>query len=365
MIGLNYVYYRHKDKIILRSYLTLFWIILKEINDECEINDLIAIRIINKLKTINTKTAKNMIKNADEKLFDSVLIKKLMFLSYDYEIWEKFLWRKIVVNKLKINRIISTINKIYWINYKKEINLLDTKYYKPKEYNKLSKQVYINSKSEIEKYIKILSEILEKSWYEEESSNIINVLDKSIIKIKYCDSNSSYTRIVDDEIYLYLNNKTKTTLYHEFTHTIQQIIRNIYNIKLKWFETTLQNEWIANFMAYNLFENIETGELEIINLNHLFFPKYSYLYKKIYSKWSNNSKKNYNLLKKNAQKLWYKEENEILNLYYRFFKFLPLNQNKYLYPKELLYKIWYEKIIKSFVWKNPIRHLADLLLYKT
>lgn len=367
MISLNYTYYKINNDIILRWYLILFGILFKEIENNDNLDDKSSQIIIEKIKKISSQKAKKMIKYSDDKLFASPMIKNLMLLSYDYEINGKLLWKKTSVNIWRTNRIMNIFNQIWWINYKKEIKGLNLWKYNLEKFYLYTQDTYEDIDKEITLFLNTIWNILNKAWYINERK----ILQKSIqhYKINTIYSEDVWSHVKDKEnekdITIYLNSRKKTTLYHEYTHILQRIIRKEFNINMKWFELISQNEWVSNFIAYNLFDNIWSENLDHINLEHIFFPKYNYIYNKLYNNWSKSTQKNYKLISKELKKIWYKNEEEIRGFYFRFFKFLPLNQNKHLYPKELLYKIWYEKTLESFIGKNKIKNIADLLLYKT
>lgn len=367
MIGLNYTYYKNQWKIILKNYLLLFWFAFNTIRSEKELTENNIYKIIKKIEKTWTKKLKTLIKESNDWLFDSPLIKDLLKLSYDNEIQEKFFQKKYKSNLIKNKRIINIFNKLYWINYNHEIkNIEFKKYFKNKElFNKYHIKTFQNPEKEIQSFLDFSFLILEKAGYTKDKEKISNEIKKYSINIVNTKKNSSFTKFQWRKIIIHINWNRKTTIFHECTHVIQRIIKQLYKIPKKDFELHKHNEGIANFFAYNLFNNIEEKNLKEINLDYIFFPKYSYLYQKIIKYWTNSEQKNYEIIKKECIKLWYTDIEEIKNIYDRFFKFFSKNQHKYLYPKELLYQIWYEKIIEWFFKKNKTQHIADLLLYKS
>lgn len=159
------------------------------------------------------------------------------------------------------------------------------------------------------------------------------------VNVIFTTNNSSYTKIEDTTISLYLNNKKKTTLYHECTHVVQKIIRSTYNKPYKDFELILHNEGMANFFAYNLYHTIESKNLTFITINPIFSSKYDQFYKELVTNGGKSKEENYEIIYTRAKTLGYEYDEQIENLQDRFFKFFSLQQHNYLYPKELLYQI--------------------------
>lgn len=365
MIGLNYVYYYTSKEIILKNYLIFFGILLGEITTEIELNPKIAKKIMQYIKKTPAKKAKMMIKSSDEKLFDSPLIKELLELAYDYEIQEKFLKKTIQSSPKKNKRIANIFSSLYSQDFNTLLNNIPlSEYTKHQEiFSTYTAQISKNIHKDIQKFFSFIFLILTHWWYTKQKNTLQKIIASYTIKVVYDQNNSSFVHIWENSIIISLNSKKKTTLYHECTHLIQKIIKKDFTIHYKDFEIHTYNEWMANFFAYNLFDAIEMSDITKISLQYIYFPRYSYLYKQLFDHWSNSAKKNYSLIKKECKQLWYTKNEEIKNLYYRFFKFFPLHQHIYMYPKELLYQIGYEAIICSFKKKNTAQHLADLLFY--
>lgn len=363
MIGVNYTYYKKWKIKILKSYLLLFWYIFNIIQNGNDIDENNIQKIIKKIKTNSWRKNKLLIKKCSNDLFDNILIKKLLILAYEYEIEEKLLFKKRQNNIFRNNRIISVFNKLYNINFRKETQKIKKESYQIK-LSKCEKEIITkDGKEEIKKFFDFIVFIFKKSGYIKESKKILTNLHK--IKIVFTTNNSSFVKEENNNFIISLNNKKKTTLYHECTHVIQKIIKNNFWNQNKDFDLHSHNEWLANFFAYNLYNNIESNSLTSISLKKMFFPKYNYLYKKIIQEGANSKEKNQKIIEKYSKKLGYTNKEEIINLQDRFFKFFSLQQHNYLYPKELLYQIWYERIIQSFTGKNKIKHIANLLLYKS
>lgn len=224
-------------------------------------------------------------------------------------------------------------------------------------------QTFTSPEDMFNKFFSFIFHILVKTWHRKEKNKLQKELQNYTFTVMYQKKNSSFVEIKNNKIVMYMNSKKKTTFYHECTHLLHVMVRKIFSIQKEHFTLHTYNEWAANFFAYNLFENIEACSLDSISLQHIYFPKYSYMYQELLDKGTNIPYKNHLLVKKICATLWYTDDQEINNLYYRFFKFLPFSQHRYLYPKELLYQIGYEKIIHSFRTKDPIQRLAEIILY--
>jgi hypothetical protein len=365
MIGLNYVYYSLNDDIILKNYLFFFGLFFKEIVSEDEMDKKKAKKIIALLKGISPLKAKQAIISSDENIFDSPLIKELLLLAFDYEIWAK-LCKKKIPSLLKTNqRILSIFNTLYGIDYHRSITTANFAKYTKNQwiYTFYHEQYYDSAEASIKKFFSFVFDILEKSGHKKEKRQLEQEVTIHTIRTVYHKANSSFVEAKGNTITIHLHSKKKTVLYHECTHLIHMLVRKRFSIKKKWFKIQSFNEGAANFFAYNLFDNIEQWTFTTISLKYLNFPKYSYLYHEIFTKGTNSSHSNYLLVKRTCKTLWYTNKKEIEAIYYRFFKFFPFSQHMYLYPKELLYQIWYERIIHSFKGKDPLYRIAEIILY--
>ncbi len=362
MIGVNYTYYKKWKIKILKSYLLLFWYIFNIIKNENDLNEKNIQKIIKKIKTNNWRENKVLIKKCNDNIFDNTLIKSLLILAYEYEIKEKLLLKKSQNNIFRNNRIIYIFNNLYNIDFQKEIQKIKKNSY-PIKISKYEKDNIIkDGKEEVKKFFNFITLLFKKSGHIKESKKIIT--SKNEIEIVFTKNNSSFVKRKNNKFIISLNNRKRTTLYHECTHIIQKIIKEEFWNKNKDFDLNIYNEWLANFFAYNLYKNIESNSLKIISLKKIFFPKYNYLYKRLLKSWSNSKDKNHKIIEYHSKKLGYTDKEEIRNLQDRFFKFFSLQQHNYLYPKELLYEIWYEKIRQSLKKQNKIDQIANLLLYK-
>ncbi len=340
MIWINYLYKQLWDKIILKNYLLFIWYRYWIINYEAELEQKIN-EIVYKLnETIEHNELKyELWKKENNIFFDWPECRKILLYAYDVEINFKYLKKKTAFDKNNAKKTMNIFNKVYWFNFHDHIENFSIKNFSKKEYKKLRSIEYVNANETVDRFLDFVYQILIESWYKKEEVLLRNKFREEPIKIIF----KQWINWFVSWNIITIWNKLQTTLLHELTH----VINNCFYKKKSMYKRTLFNEWFANFVAYNLYYTI-IEKSNKIQKKALFRPIYSILYYKINNKCSNDENKNYKIIEKTLIKENFCKKNKVKYFYNRFYKFFHYAQNKYLYPKELTYEIWYKNIINNF-----------------
>lgn len=295
--------------------------------------------------------------------FEDPEIQKLLILTYPVEVEQKFLQKENI--SIDTWAIMTTFEKLHEISYTQEVtkkvNINTIAWFQ-----ELRKRTY--EQDEIETYIQrffaFVQKILLAQKYEKENAALQDFIQHKL-KIKK-SAQGSITKRYPDSITVYLANNYITTLFHELTHVVNKFFRNIYNEaeqKIPDFKRTKHLEWFANFIGFNAIDTII--EEKEINYEPIFISPYSYTYRQVYKNWSNNIEHNKTIIRESLSVFSNEYKEKIDYLHQRFYRFFPYEQNKFLYPKELLYQIGYDNILQSFKKaENKDSLLAKYLLNK-
>lgn len=365
-IGINYNYTQIAWRKILPNYLLVGGATLEEIYnnslDEKKYEDII----------LNEYILKRLYKDEGEYIkFSSPLVKDVLLEAYPYEINLKFMWDSIKNNETRNQNIMKLLNQYFWIDYKKLLetyNSCDVKSEKVNRFQKIRNIEYESLSEAVEKYTYFVHCFLSEMQLNEDA-NAIETFLKEQIQITFKNGISWITKYDWDTIYVLLWTMRYVTLFHELTHAVNKFFRRSRNQEINNpGYLTKMNEGFANFVSFNLFENITTWRVDINCSNYteeLFFSLYSEIYYRLYNYWNSEKNSNYKLVEATFKEF---EKQSISNqkIFYffeRFYRYFHFNQHTYLYPKELLYYEWYINILNLFrSISNKWKMLAKLFL---
>ena len=302
--------------------------------------------------------------------FDDPLIRKIMLEAYPYEVELKFLGKDIKNDTERNQRLVSLFNNLFATDYH---GVLGTYTHQDQlDVQAINIQMHEHRFEDIEvakkQYIDFSIKLFEDQWYHEEAK-ALDFFCTQRLTIEYSAGISWVTIRKGNDIYIWLGNKTYTTMFHEMTHAINNYFKfefydNIYTCDHK----TKTNEGLSNFVAYHLLDNIVENDiytLDQMSLDPLFFSMYIDIYKTLTESGLTNRNTIYSIVQEQLKSFeWDLLTPTKADFYYqRFFKYFHYDQTTYMYPKEMMYYLGYRWILQLFnVSQNKKALLTQALL---
>lgn len=328
-------------------------------------------------KEINDWYLKNFLENeSSNDKFDDPLLREILLQSYPYEIEHKFLWKKIENDEKRNTSIINLFNRFFSIDFDEIMNAYNKRTKQElhtirEKSSRLHQETFEERNLAVDAYFNRLYSLLKEQWFHDEMNAIKKFREQHMI-VRYEWGISWVTFSEWEKIIIEVWNDTYVTLFHELTHLISKYFRFTYywNHEVCFDNYTKTNEWLANYVAYHLFDGIISWNkncIKDISHDELFYSPYIWVYALLREKWSDNKETNFSLVKEFMEEYeWSLLTEEKAKFYFeRFYKFFWYNQHEYFYPKELLYYLWYNQIRTMMKESSDSTQLlTQLLLWK-
>ena len=308
-----------------------------------------------------------------DQYFVDPLIRQIMLEAYPYEVELKFLQQNVADDTQRNERLIWLFDELFATDYHE---VLDTYTHDDQlwaiAYTQQAHDERVYEDLEIAKkqYIDFSYKLFVNQWYEEEARALQHFC-KDMLDIAFEEGISGVTSRKQGKIYIWLWNKTYTTLFHEMTHAINNYFRFEYYASGNTCDhKTKTNEWLSNFVAYHIYEYIVWGDIESLDqmsLEPMFFSMYIDIYKSLTIYWHKDAESNRDLVHTQLRSFeWSLLTDDKADFYYqRFYKYFHYDQHTYMYPKELMYYLGYRWVLQLFdTSKNKKSLLAQALLWR-
>lgn len=315
-------------------------------------------------------------KESSNERFDDPILREILLASYPYEITNKFLWWDEQNDFSRNENIITLFNTFFGIDFTHEVESFAerdpvTVAWIMSRSSVLHQETYTNRDDAVAAYFLWVDKLLKKQGFTEEAAEL-ELFYKNNMVVRYREWISWVAFSDGDTIVIEVWNNSYVTLFHEITHFVAKFFRFTYyeDDEVCFDNYTKTNEWLANYVAYHLFDGITCGDKNCIeNIAHeeLFFSPYIAVYALLRKQWSNDKQHNFALVKNFME--WYEwsmlTEEKARFYFERFYKFFDYKQHDFFYPKELMYYIWYNTIREMMKESNnPTQLLTQLLLWK-
>lgn len=287
------------------------------------------------------KFYKELKKSCNLAFFGDVRIQNIYRLWYDAEIRQKYLHQdNIECQNMQIIELMNEILGIDYFKYLSDNSLQDMDSKKVQTQIKLKKETYTDVLEILGKFKLFISSLLQNSWNGTMIADFIRKFDK--IKIRD-NKNLNRTFYIKDKIFIDLKDRNTVSLLHELAHASNKILskqKHEHNTKSR----TKQREWLANFVAYNCFDAINSKNLEI-SLENIFVSPYTPIYQNLYKHGTDDKEYNKKIISDSFSSFGHPASDPDLDYrLFRFYRFFPIDQHIFLFPKELVYQIWYDNI---------------------
>lgn len=311
-----------------------------------------------------------------DKYFEAPVLRKILLEAYPYEILYKFLGEDITNDDARNERLISMFNDFFAIDYHETIQTYCDSCRSEEQFQRSlahHELLYDDMAKAIKQFIVFVEALLRDQWFEEEAEECTKFLQTKVI-FAHEKWMSGVTIDNGSDILIKVWNMSYTTLFHEMVHAVNNFFREKFahadHHDVCFDQLTKTNEWLANFVAYHCYDAIMSGQidqLEEMATDQRFFSSYMDVYATLYQSWSDDPAHNFQIVHDEMQKFeWSLFSKKKAAFYYeRFYKYFHYNQHTYMYPKELMYHIWYTTIREMFAESSDKKQLLVQCLLGT
>lgn len=291
-----------------------------------------------------------------EQYFDRPGIRELLLEAYPYEVEMKCLKKRISNDPARNQRIMNLFNSFFGIDYQQVVSDYSMQADRTVWHISAEQEsrTYTNRVHVVSIYLEFVSLLLRSQWYEQEALRHQQFADQHLL-IEHVAWISGVTFQKWDKVVIQVGNTKYTTLIHELVHFTNKFFRFHYYDRrdIAFDNYTKTNEWLANFVAYHLMDAIiakDVTAIERMQLSPLFFSVYIDIYATLQEQGSTHRKHNQALIEHEFRKFYRSLLTKRKANFYvqRFYKFFHYDQCEFLYPKELMYYLWYKGMLDLF-----------------
>lgn len=291
------------------------------------------------------------------RFFDSPVTQQILANAYENEIIYKFLWvTSHKENNHNDQKLIELFNTYFEIDYEELLEKYCSqcnRWELLSRHNNVRKQEYTDRKEVIELYLSFIEHICtiaDQPHYGEAHRTF--AAKHLIVEDKPWTTWEASRRW--ENVLITLGNNSYETLIHELVHFTHNFFEDIYEETSfdQLVTDSIEHEWLANFIAFHFMEYIihDQKDITTISTDHSFFSYYIDIYATLRKDWWDTKEHNYTIVRNELISFEWEDitDAKVDFFFERFYKYFRYDQHKYFYPKELIYYVWYNKMLEWF-----------------